>query len=365
MDDLVFNWRTAILLVMVAQLVLAAGLLWVRRFDFLANRLLAGLLLAVGVTLIPQIIGFAGFYAVYPWLSFAPFQNELLFGPLIWAYAQALTRGRVTMLVWALFVFGAVDFLYHTYWFLQPIETRWDRIGAFHMAYYWPVRTILSVAMVGVGLLQGLRLYSGHRIFMQNQSSAAADFDPRWLPVFLASMSVLFVAWAATEIANSLTDLNYFEMYPFYVLASLAFWSLGQGALILQKEAFPKISHIPHQSENAQRDWTREAESLRARIEKEGWHLEPRLSAPELARRIGTNETYLSRTVNQGAGTNFNRFVNEIRIETVKKGLEGGARDVLALALESGFNSKATFNRVFKDITGETPAGYRSRLATL
>jgi len=111
-----------------------------------------------------------------------------------------------------------------------------------------------------------------------------------------------------------------------------------------------------------ERDWALEAQTLRDRILAAGWHLEPRLSSPELARRVGTNETYLSRTVNQGAGANFNRFINEIRVDEVKRKLLTDGPDVLAIALDSGFNSKATFNRVFKDISGETPAALRTRL---
>ena len=156
------------------------------------------------------------------------------------------------------------------------------------------------------------------------------------------------------------------------------FYALALAALILHREAFPKpslgtaptasASQQQDASENTDaerdtgKDWGTAAAALRLRIETEGWHLEPRLSAPDLARRLGTNETYLSRTINQGAGMNFNRFINTLRVERVQADLVHSDADILALALDNGFNSKATFNRVFRDITGETPAACRARL---
>ncbi|WP_421790340.1 helix-turn-helix domain-containing protein [Hyphobacterium sp.] len=366
MDELVFGWRTALLLLVFGQLVLAAILLMLRKFDRLANWILAALLLVIGFALIPQIIGFAGFYDSFPWLSFAPFQVELLAGPLIWLYATALTRGRLPHWVWLVLVPGAVDFLYQSYWFLQPFETRWERIGAFHSGFYWPARTWLAIGLTYAGLFAAWRAYQSHRQFINDYSSAAAEFDPRWLPVFLGICGVVLAAWSATEFTNSfITRLNYFDSYPLHVLVALSFWGMGQAALILQREAFPKITDVVDKNNPREpgRDWGREADILRQRIRDENWHLEPRLSAPDLARRIGTNESYLSRTVNQGAGVNFNRFVNEIRVEAVKSSLQEGTNDVLAAALDSGFNSKATFNRVFKEIAGQTPAAFRAENA--
>lgn len=371
MDGLVFGWRSALLLVLIGQLIVVAGLFLARRFDRRANAVLAALLCVVALTLTPQVIGFAGFYDAFPWLSFAPLQNELLVGPLLMAYAFALTRGAVPAWVWLLMLPGAIDLAYHTYWFLQPFATRWARIGAFHEGIYVPVRTGLALALLIAGLSATARLYADHRAFMADQSSAAAEFDPRWLPFFLAMSGLVLGAWVMLALTDRfIPDLGYRGAYPFFVLTALCFWGLGQGALILHREAFPKIGAASllkvrgpaEPSPGPARDWAGLADQLRRRIKDEGWHLEPRLSAPELARRLGTNETYLSRTVNLGAGMNFNRFINEIRVDAVKARLSDGAGDLLATALSCGFNSKASFNRVFKEITGQTPAAFRKRL---
>ncbi len=60
-------------------------------------------------------------------------------------------------------------------------------------------------------------------------------------------------------------------------------------------------------------------------------------------------------------GKTFSEFLNEYRVNEVKEKLKTEDRSlqtILAIALDSGFNSKASFNRVFKKHTGLTPSEY-------
>lgn len=68
--------------------------------------------------------------------------------------------------------------------------------------------------------------------------------------------------------------------------------------------------------------------------------------------------------VNTYLGQNFYNFINKYRIEEVKKKLsEDNSKEnnILTIALETGFNSKSTFNTVFKKIEGVTPSEYRKQ----
>jgi AraC-like DNA-binding protein len=105
-------------------------------------------------------------------------------------------------------------------------------------------------------------------------------------------------------------------------------------------------------------------ERWRQATEAAGWWREPDLTLAELARRLGTNTAYLSRAVNEGLGMNFNAFVNRMRAEEVARRMQADpdARDLLQLALEAGFSSKATFNRAFLAALGVTPSAFRRRL---
>jgi AraC-like DNA-binding protein len=87
-------------------------------------------------------------------------------------------------------------------------------------------------------------------------------------------------------------------------------------------------------------------------------HLDPDLSLPDLARRLRTNPVVLSAVINAGAGKNFNDFINEYRVGEFKQQVRMPANahlSFLGLALDCGFNSKATFNRAFKKFTGTSP----------
>jgi AraC-like DNA-binding protein len=70
----------------------------------------------------------------------------------------------------------------------------------------------------------------------------------------------------------------------------------------------------------------------------------------------------LSQAINERTGQNFYDFVNFYRVETVKERLKDPEKrdmNVLHIAFDAGFNTKATFNAVFKKSTGLTPSQYR------
>ncbi|MBO0356535.1 helix-turn-helix domain-containing protein [Hymenobacter sp. BT186] len=88
-------------------------------------------------------------------------------------------------------------------------------------------------------------------------------------------------------------------------------------------------------------------------------YLAPELTLPQLAAQVGTNTSVLSRVINTGFGQNFNDYVNEYRVREAERLLRDPRYQqytLLAVALESGFNSKSTFNRVFKKLRGATPS---------
>jgi len=97
---------------------------------------------------------------------------------------------------------------------------------------------------------------------------------------------------------------------------------------------------------------------------KRPW-LDPDLSIEQLAASLGTPRHHVTQVINERLEKNFYRFVNEYRIEEVKRKIADGGADRLSLlgvALNAGFNSKSTFNEAFKSILGITPTEYRKRV---
>ncbi|RAK69576.1 helix-turn-helix domain-containing protein [Hymenobacter edaphi] len=106
------------------------------------------------------------------------------------------------------------------------------------------------------------------------------------------------------------------------------------------------------------------AEKLRAHMAAARPYLAPELTLSELAAQLRTNTSWLSRVVNTGCGQNFNDFVNEYRVREAERRLQDPQfrhYTLLTVALESGFNSKSTFNRVFRKLRGLTPSEVAGR----
>jgi AraC-like DNA-binding protein len=107
-------------------------------------------------------------------------------------------------------------------------------------------------------------------------------------------------------------------------------------------------------------DWADLGSAWQSRTQQEGWWREPDLTLADLARRLGTNTTYLSRAINEGLGLNFNELVNRMRAAETARLIEADAQaNLVQIALEAGFSSKATFNRVFRAVYGHSPSEHR------
>ncbi len=92
---------------------------------------------------------------------------------------------------------------------------------------------------------------------------------------------------------------------------------------------------------------------------------DPELTLATLAVKLRIPPHDLSRIINMGQEKNFSDFINEFRVREIARKMQDPANDqltLLGIAYESGFNSKTTFNRVFKEMTGKTPAEYKNSL---
>jgi AraC-like DNA-binding protein len=90
-------------------------------------------------------------------------------------------------------------------------------------------------------------------------------------------------------------------------------------------------------------------------------YLDPELNLESFARHLHISPSLLSTTINTLFQNNFRNFINEYRTEEVKRRLKDPTLwhlSILGIALECGFNSEATFYRIFKKYTGLSPKEY-------
>ena len=90
-----------------------------------------------------------------------------------------------------------------------------------------------------------------------------------------------------------------------------------------------------------------------------------RMSLDSLAERLGLQPHQLSAIVNSRLGRSFTELVADYRVEEVKKRLADPAEkaNILNIAYDAGFGTKASFNRIFKERTGQTPSEFRRKQA--
>lgn len=90
-------------------------------------------------------------------------------------------------------------------------------------------------------------------------------------------------------------------------------------------------------------------------------YLDPGLNLSVLAKYIKVHPNKLSWLINEHKGQNFNEFINSYRLESFKKKAldpQNQKLTLLALAYDSGFNSKSVFNEFFKKSTGLSPRAW-------
>jgi len=96
-------------------------------------------------------------------------------------------------------------------------------------------------------------------------------------------------------------------------------------------------------------------------MKEEKWFQNPSLSLRALAENVNISSNKLSWLLNERMGQNFNEYINSFRVENFKEIALNPANShltLLALAYESGFNSKSVFNGFFKKIEGMTPKAW-------
>ncbi len=169
-------------------------------------------------------------------------------------------------------------------------------------------------------------------------------FDPDTFAVLL--LSCLFYVNSIALIRN-----------PFILWGVAQFQEL----IVEPPKSFPeKYKTSPLSEEDLQSNLSR----FMKLMEDDRLFLDPELTPIDMERKTGIKAYYISQTLNTAFDKNFNEFVNAYRVREAQRLLSDpkeSYKTVLALGLESGFNSKSSFNRVFKNHTGLTPSQYQKK----
>lgn len=365
---------------------LLASLLWWSPRQRLAHRFLALLLLVIAARMFPYIIGYAGYYDAYPWLSFLPWNYSLAFGPLLYLHVVTLTRASPPRNYGWHLLPALLQGIYYSVIFLQPLafkdawDTNWQR------PLLGPLETALTFLSLGVYVALSLRHYRAYQRWLEDHVSDRDEHQLSWIRNALIALALTLLLWMAWYAFEALVQpLDYFQRFPLYLWLALLTYYLGtegwrhagrQGGQWVDEPAAPAVTQPELQAaaspgvelvdagaaqRSPERDWSAQGRAWRERLVAEGWWRDPDLSLASLARKLGTNTSHLSRAINEGLGMNFNELINRERVRAVQDELLKieEERELLEIALAAGFRSKASFNRAFKTYAGMTPSEWR------
>lgn len=346
---------------------LAALLYGKARRGAAASRILSLLVAMISIRLAEVAVAVRLGHGFIPGLGQVTFPLIFTFPPLLYRYVEALgrpgfrarARDWLHALPWAVYAAWVVALLaLGRFLGLDP------RLESLLIDLPWLVQACAYSAVI-------LRRHPAAVGRVRQADASPERTDIAWIR-FLTLTFLAIALLVAVRLACLLAGAR-FGPEPRIILYSavallLYLWGyrgLGQPELLFLQGAAP----LPGQKPLPDADGGRIA-ALRSKVlgfmEAEKPYLDPDLSLHDLSARLGEPPYLVSQTINRGLERNFFTFVNRYRVEEAKRLLAGPRADklkFLALALECGFASKSSFNRVFRDLAGMTPSEFQHRAA--
>lgn len=377
------------LLILVVQGYLFAGLVLNRYFKkkHLSDIFLSLILAITAYNCTTYTIGFMDWYDTYrnTKINYYLVDVTLAIGPTVFFYVLFVTHParKFRRLDWLHYLPFALYIIYEifvvTFDSMQP--GYWDQQNGWwlenvHFKYISPFQSSMGYLSKILYFAFTIQLYWNYRQRIQAYFSNTYRMELNWIRNFLLIYCIcLFSFQFIMDIINTfITQLHWQQNWWTFLATALTAYYLGMkgyftdisNLFALTGKAEVKTTLEPME-ENSDEDesllqWKNKLEAL---MESEQPYLNPDLTLGDLARQVGVSTNTLSQVINASFGRNFNDFVNGYRVEAIKAKLAAGEqkqKSLLGIAMDCGFNSKATFNRTFKKFTQVSPSEFSRRL---
>lgn len=336
-------------------------LLLLKKGNSKANITLSILVLLLTIYLLDNLLGMTGFFYNNPHYLYVAAPLWYLFPPLFYFYVKIQVNADIK---WHWYhLLHLIPFLIMLYQFLPFYFLPGDiKLQYFSGELKPPGSELILIFYVMISPLQ-LVLYSSIILFKKLRGKYNLSINPAHLNWIKIVFSLLFIfALAETAIITRwiLTgEVTVQFKYVPLAIYSFIIYSIAYLAIV-QPETLFSFNVLKIKKLN--RIMTKQyADELIKLIEEEKLYLNSELKYSEVASRLGISARYLTEVLNREIGKGFNDFVNEYRVDEVKRRLlnnEIESLTLMAIAFESGFNSKSSFNRIFKKHTGSTPSEF-------
>lgn len=195
-----------------------------------------------------------------------------------------------------------------------------------------------------------------------------------WLYFLSAFFMAMYIIFTVMAFYNIFAGIKYFEIEYFsnislvLITFSVSYFGIKQNYLFNKhiEEVKEKIIAPVKKYKNSNLSDEIKTEYINKifdYMKSEKPHLNPELTIQDLSKQLNITRHHLTEILNNDLGKNFFNFINEYRVEEVKKRLlneKFAHLTIVAIAFDSGFNSKSTFNSIFKQQTNKTPSKWRN-----
>lgn len=344
------------------QGVVMGGMLWrtaapQRR----ANRFLALLLFFLSYRLL--MVGLRVNYTSWTYHVFLEY--NWLYGALLYFYVRAYIDGEwrwgrreLVHLIPVALEFGFANFvkIQNFYWDGTQESLSWAGAQAYILWMHTPFQLIIFAGVILFYVYQSWQLLNQVR---EQDSNRLLPNSLRWIRLILQA----YFVYAALVIGVGLVDyfffnyaFNPFYNYPTYgTLAILTYWLALQGFARRQEPIRERLKKL---KEEKREELSQYLPRLEQAMREQKLYTQPSLSLADLAEAIDIKPYQLTQILNRILQQSFNDYINAFRVAEAVRMIESPDFDhytLLSIAYESGFNSKATFNRIVKKVTGKSP----------
>ena len=346
----------------------------------LADKILAVWMLMLGLHLFLVYYSFAGLNLKYTFLLGIGNPFPFLHCPMLFLYTLALT-GKINRFRFIYLIHFAPFFFFYFYYasfftmdsvekiaFINKFKEGYSDFYSRYSYFGMLVLAITYLVLIFISLLN-------HKKNIQSFYSYSNDkINLHWLRYLLIGMACV---WSVVIVSNLFYKNNRPDYYIYISVVlfviSIGYFGIRQGNIFVAKQP-EVIPDKPVEDNYAVENPKRYAKSglkevdiqqiqlkLTDLMEKKKLYLDETLSLNKLSEQVEILPNYLSQVINERYGKNFYDFVNSYRVEEFKnivQRTENRNKTLLALALDSGFTSKASFNNFFKKLSGQTPSEY-------
>lgn len=352
----------------------------------LADKVLLGWLIVIGLHLALYYVHISSPYIQYPHLFGVAIPLPIMHGPFLFLYSMALTNPayfKNYRWLWH-FAPALAMYIYLIPFFSLPVDEKMEVIrneGADYTTFTFVSIILFIISGFGYVLWSSM-LLKKHKKNIDQQFSNTEHINLKWLQYLIYCLGVtwLFVAWGNDDWIFAAASvfvlfIGYFGIkqvgiftnsnliaspqYATDFQAQDSFLELISESKIIENEEVAKKKYQKSGLSDEQADKVQK--ELTDIMQNEKLYKNPELTLADLANRLAIHPNYLSQVINEKEGVNFYDYINTLRIEEFKKQIaqpKNKQYTMLTVAYDCGFNSKSSFNRYFKKVMDVQPSEY-------